>query len=135
MRPGCTVAGSSAASSTPSPAVVEHGHVAGGGGERVDVELDEIERPRACPRLGRERAADVRVLLRHDDDAPPARALEAAHHLAVPRELAGQERHGERERAFGRPAAGDQQRERDGGKPVHRGLGYHLRWLGQGTVS
>src|SRR5207249_9010601 len=91
-----------------------------GGRQGVDVQLDQSERAGPGDALGGERTADVRVLLRHDDDAEPAPPLEVRHHRAVDGELAREERYRGGERRALAPAGDEESgRDRERGRGAH----------------
>ena len=90
---------------------VEDGDGAGGGRERVDIELDEIEGAAAGTRLGGEGASDVGVLLRDEDHAPRARRLEFGDHGVIGGKLGGQQRRRDSELVGHSPARRDEREE------------------------
>ena len=90
--------------------------------ERVDVELDEVEGSPTSSRLGRDGPADVGVLLRHEDDADTALALEVGDQRPIHRQLARQQRDGHRERPVLRAAADDQDRGEQPGDTAGHGV-------------
>ena len=90
--------------------------------ERVDVELDEVERSPTSSRLGRDGPADVGVLLRHEDDADTALALEVGDQRPIHRQLARQQRDGHGERRVLRAAADGQDRGEQPGDTAGHGV-------------